>query len=601
MYLKFKSGIAIRRAIFASALALAGAASAFETNLTAPGAPEGLEDRLRGASAVLGAQNRGLTTSHELLAAAQSDYHTMVQVLYDEGYFSPVVNIKLNGQEAATIPPLDVPATVNSIDITVDVGAQYKFGTAEIEPVAPGTELPESYAAGQTATTGAIRDAASAGVSGWRDVGYAKAEVGPQKITANHIEQRLDSHLTMNPGPKLRFGKLTIEGDTEVREKSIHKIMGFPTGEVYDPEELQKSATRLRRTGTFTSVNIKEADDPNPDGTLDFVATLEDMPPRRISFGGSVSSSQGIDVSLIWIHRNVMKRAARLRFEATVRNIGGTEDIDGRIGVRLEQPDALGPDDSMFYVAEIERLNRTNYSVTRGTFGLGVRRTFSDTLYGELSALLNYSKANDAFGDGRQFRYLYLPLKMEWDLRDNAVNSTRGFYLNARVMPFVGLTDTKSGVQLKADARTYHPLGERIVLAGRLQLGSVIGPDQSEVTPELLFFSGGAGSVRGQPYESLGLSVPSSTDLAGGKSYLAASIEVRGKITEKLGLVGFYDYGTVDSESYITSSAVSHAGAGIGVRYDLGGFGPLRFDLAYPVEGSTSDGLQFYIGIGQAF
>ena len=41
-------------------------------------------------------------------------------------------------------------------------------------------------------------------------------------------------------------------------------------------------------------------------------------------------------------------------------------------------------------------------------------------------------------------------------------------------------------------------------------------------------------------------------------------------------------------------------GAGLGLRYDTG-FGPIRFDVATPVAGDTGDGVQIYIGIGQAF
>lgn len=51
----------------------------------------------------------------------------------------------------------------------------------------------------------------------------------------------------------------------------------------------------------------------------------------------------------------------------------------------------------------------------------------------------------------------------------------------------------------------------------------------------------------------------------------------------------------------MTEDSPYHSGAGLGVRYDLGGLGPLRLDLALPVDGDTGDGLQFYLGIGQAF
>ncbi len=591
--------IAAITGLLGAALLSATQALGFEPSLTAPGAPDGLEDRLRTASAVMNAPAQGLDGSHELLAAAQADYGTMVQILYDQGYFSPVVNILVDGREAATIPPLDVPATINSIAVTVEVGPQFRFGTAEVAPQAEGTEIPDSFAPGQTATTGAIRDAASAGVTGWRNVGYPKAAVGDQDIKVNHIENRLNARLALDPGPKLKFGTLRFEGDTRVRDQSLRDIAGFPQGEVYDPEVVQQVGTRLRRTGTFSSVVVSEADIPNPDGTLDFTATLEDMPKRRFSFGLELSSSEGMDLSFTWMHRNLFQRAARLRFESSIRNIGGTEDIDGRLGVRIDQPDALGPDDNMLYVAELERLNRTHYNVTRGFFGLGARRTFSEELYAELTLLFNYSKADDAFGTGRQFRYLYLPLRLEWDERDNPVNARRGYYVDSQIMPFFGFGSTDSGVHVRADARAYFPLGSRLTAAGRLQVGSIMGASQQDVTPELLFFSGGAGTVRGQPYESLGIPVGSA--VAGGRSFLGASVELRGQINDKLSLVGFYDFGAVDSGGLIDGDSASHSGAGLGVRYDLGGFGPLRLDLALPVDGTTGDGLQFYIGIGQAF
>ncbi|MFP3656143.1 BamA/TamA family outer membrane protein, partial [Burkholderia sp. SIMBA_052] len=88
---------------------------------------------------------------------------------------------------------------------------------------------------------------------------------------------------------------------------------------------------------------------------------------------------------------------------------------------------------------------------------------------------------------------------------------------------------------------------------------------------------------------------------AGGRGYLALSGEVRGRITDTISLVGFYDAGFVDQDSFVSGDSEFHAGAGLGVRYNVTGIGPIRLDLAMPVSGDTEDGLQFYIGIGQAF
>ncbi len=574
---------------------------ALETTLTAPGAPKEVVERLKETSSVATAEDRGLDTPLEILSAALSDYRTLVQILYDEGYFSPVVSIKLDGQEAAEMSSLTVPNQINRAVITVETGPTFKFGTAIVQPLAPDTVLPEEFATGKLATTGAIQQAASAGVQAWRDAGHAKASVAGQRVIARHAQARLDAEIDLDPDRRLTFGQMFIKGDTDVRHRSIEKIAGFPSGEVYSPAKIQKVGTRLRRTGTFNVVSLQEREKPNPDGTLDFDATFEDLPKRRLTFGVELASRDGVDVTATWTHRNVFRRAERLRFEAALRNIGGAEDLDGRIGLRLDQPDRLGPDDNTFWSALLERRNTDNYNVTVASLAYGARRTFSDQLYAEASAGFQWSNADDAYGDGRKFRYFILPFRSEWDQRDSKVSATKGFYLDSQVMPFVGLSGTDTGIRLFFDGRAYTSLGTggRLVLAGRVQLGSVIGPPPDGVTPDFLFFSGGAGTVRGQPFESLG--IPVGTGVAGGKSFLGFSGEVRGKITDTLSLVGFYDYGIVDTSSFVGTGAEDHAGAGLGVRYDLGGFGPLRFDLAVPVQGDTGDGLQFYIGIGQAF
>ncbi|MEP3329880.1 BamA/TamA family outer membrane protein [Sedimentitalea sp.] len=596
---RWRTGLS--RTLLAACVTLApGLAVALTTNLTAPGASDELVDRLTAASSIMNAETNGLDTSQELVAASLSDYTTLIQILYDEGYFSPVINILVNGREAADIPVLDPPSTVNSVAISVQTGRAFTFGKAQVAPLSPGTEIPQGFAKGQTATTGAIRDAASAGVLSWRSAGYAKAQVGQQRIVANNSQAVLDADITLAPGPKLRFGKLAIPQDSTVNPEAISKIAGFPSGEVYDPEKVQKVSTRLRRTGSFSSVTLDEAETPNADGTLDFEAVVIDQVPRRFSFGASLSSSQGMELSGSWMHRNLFGNAERFQIQGTVSNIGGQEDIDGGISIRLDQPAKLGPDDSIFYLAQLGTDNQEHYQLTRFYLGGGVRRVFSDTLYAELGVNAGISRADDVFGE-RDFYMMTFPLRVNWDRRDSKVSATKGFFLDSFVTPYLGFSDTESGLSGYFDARGYLSLtsSASIVLAGRVQLGTLIGPSLQDVSPEFLFYSGGAGTVRGQPYQSLG--VPANGGISGGRSLLGVSAEVRGRITESISLVGFFDIAAVGEDQFVTSGSPYQSGAGLGVRYDLGGLGPLRLDLALPVEGTTGDGLQFYLGIGQAF
>ncbi|MEO5619563.1 MAG: BamA/TamA family outer membrane protein, partial [Cypionkella sp.] len=71
------------------------------------------------------------------------------------------------------------------------------------------------------------------------------------------------------------------------------------------------------------------------------------------------------------------------------------------------------------------------------------------------------------------------------------------------------------------------------------------------------------------------------------------------KVSDSLGFVGFFDYGRVDATEFFTNGSW-HSGAGVGVRYATP-VGPIRLDVAMPVGGKTGDGVQLYVGLGQAF
>ncbi len=576
-------------------------ALALETALTAPDAPDDLTARLRAGSLTLSAEARGLKTPQEILAAARSDYRTLVAILYDAGRYSPVVYIRVDGREAADIAPLESPTRVDRIEITVQAGPLFRLGRAEIAPLAPGTELPEGFATGAPAPTGILQAAASASIARWRDIGHAKARVSAQNIVANHRDAILDVQIRIVPGPELRFGQATISGNKAVRTEAIARIAGFPTGEVFSPDAARKVARRLRRTGAFSSISLREAETANPDGSLDFGISVAEAPPRRIEAGAEYSSRQGVDLSLKWTHRNLFGGAERLHLDIRARNLGGTEPIDGQFNARLDRPGMFGPDNDLFYIGGLEKLNEEHFDMFRSNAGVGIRRVFSDVLFGEIGVSAARNRANDAFGAGRDFRLLLVPARLEWDRRDNPLDATKGFYLNVDATAFSGLKNTESGLYGLIDGRGYLGFGARrgLVLAGRVQLGSVLGAGISGISPDLLFYSGGSGSVRGQPYQSLG--IPVGTGIAGGRSFLNLSGELRARVSDKISLVGFYDFGTVDASRFVNRNSPSHSGAGLGLRYDIAGIGALRLDIARPTSGTTSAGTQIYLGIGQAF
>ncbi|MCV2867283.1 autotransporter assembly complex protein TamA [Defluviimonas sp. WL0002] len=578
----------------------AGALEQFE--FLTPAADDTLRDDLRSASLLLRLHEDGRGDAAEILAAAREDYARLTGALYAEGYYGGVIHITLDGAEASEIAPLDVPDRIAAAVIRVDPGPRFHFGAARMRPYAKGTKLPPDYRDTRPAYSTAIAEAAEAGVDGWRAIGHAKARVSGEEIVADHDSRTLDALILLEPGPKLRFGRLSIDGQERMRTDRMYEIAGFPEGEVFDPEALQRVVTRLRRTDVFRAVSATEADQPNPDGTLDVAISVAEDLPRRFGFGAELSSSEGIALSGFWLHRNLFGGAERLRFDGEVENIAGDTNATGyRLAARFERPATFTPDTSFFVTAEAERYNLVDLTIDGYAVGAGFSHIFSPELSGEASLEYAYARS-DVLGITSEFKQLALPVSIEWDRRDSKLDATSGFYLNAGTTPFLGFGTTGSGAQIKADARIYRGFGtdDRVVLAGRGQIGAVLGPSLAETPPDYLFFSGGGGTVRGQPYQSLGVTqtVGPDTYETGGQSFAALSAEIRARVNETFSVVGFYDAGFVGAEGF--DDGQWHSGAGLGVRYNTG-LGPIRFDVALPVSGDTGDGVQLYIGIGQAF
>lgn len=570
-----------------------------------PGASEDLQTDLRNASLLLETSRDQAVNAQDLFAAARADYGRLLGALYARGHYSGVIRVLIDGREAASIAPLDAPSQINTIVVIVEPGPAFTFSQTRIAPLAQGTVLPRGFAPGAIAASGILREAVGAGIDGWRATGHAKAAVASQDLSADHGSSTLSAKIQLDPGPRLTFGKLKITGQDRMRQGRIRKIAGLPEGQVFDPRDLSKAVERLRRTGIFSSVTLTEDEVITAPGQLGITLAVSEEKLRRYSFGAEIASFDGLNLNGTWLHRNLLGGGERLEIKGNITNIGAqASGIDYALGLRLDRPATLSPDTTASFHFDIARLDEQDFNANTLTTGIGFSRVFSEQLSARLGLDYEFSDGTDAAGDFR-YRNLSLPIGAIWDKRDSKTDATKGFYLEAEAKPFYGFGTTDSGARLTFDGRAYRSFGDSsgVVLAGRLQGGAILGSSLLGTPRDFLFYSGGGGTVRGQPYQSLGINVLRSglTDIqTGGTFFLAASAEIRAKVTDKIGVVGFVDVGQVSIGGFNDSTTDWHAGAGLGLRYATG-FGPIRLDVATPVGGSTGKGVQIYVGIGQAF
>lgn len=602
-----RNGMRVRMAVAAAMLSLAApqAQALDRLDIVVAGGSEDLTEAVREASMVRSLQAQGQTDPQDLLAAARSDYARILAALYARGYYSVDISIRIDGREAAAIPALEAPRAISAIRVDVDPGPVFRFGQAGVAPLAPGTKLPGSFQRGAVAESGAVRTAVDVAIAAWREAGHAKAFVAADEVLADHAAQRIDAEVRLDPGPRLRFGRMEIVGAERMRERRIRKIAGLPEGETFSETELRRAETRLRRTGIFASVALTEDDAITAPDLLGTTATVVEQKPRRYSLGVEIASLDGVSLSASWLHRNLLGGGERLAVKGDVSNIGsGQSGIDYGLEVTLDRPATLSPDTTAGLIFSYSHEDEIDYALDAFSFGLRFSHVLSDRLTARVG--LTYDTLDGRDPGGRfSFRNLSLPIGVTWDKRDVANNPTTGFYLDATAKPFAGFGTTGSGLRATVDARGFRSLGEpgRLVFAARVQAGAVLGSGLLETPRDDLFLSGGGGTVRGQPYRSLGVAVTRGFGpqfLIGGRYFLAGSLELRAKVSDRLGVVGFVDWGSIGIDGFSGALSESHAGAGLGLRYDTG-LGPIRFDVAAPVSGTTGDGVQFYVGLGQSF
>ena len=587
----------------------------YEVELTVTGENDEVLEAVRAASALWTDRAEPASGKAGLIAKARGDYRRILGALYNLGYYGPLISIELAGEEAADVTlavplPQQVP-----VQVTVTPGDRFRFGVAELvnaprwddEEGAFVGETPAElgFASGEPAEAVAVAAASELAVERWRELSYAKAAEASREIIADHARNELDATVVIEPGRPAVYGPVAVEGSESVEADFIAYMADLEPGSRFDPDEIAEAQARLVRLGVFNAVTVEEGEEIGPDNRLPMLVRVEDRLPRSFGIGATVSTIEGLGVEGFWLHRNLFGRAEQLRFDAEVSRIGakGAGELTYQLGVTFTKPGVINPDTSFFASLIGRQEDLETYFERAVTLSFGLSREFGTEFTGEVAFEITRSSVeDDVFGE-RDFLILGPVARGAWDRRDDEVDPTEGFYLAAQVGPFYETEFGNVAARGTVEGRLYAALDaeDRFVLAGRAQLGSYVGPDAAESPPGRLFFAGGGGSIRGYAYRSIGVETPLGDEDVGGRSLVETSGEIRARVSERFGVVGFVDGGYVAETSTFGGEYDWRFGAGLGVRYYTG-FGPLRVDVAAPLNPRDEDSaVALYIGIGQAF
>ncbi len=139
----------------------------------------------------------------------------------------------------------------------------------------------------------------------------------------------------------------------------------------------------------FRAMNFEEAEKIEADGSLPMTLNVQERKPRRFGFGAEYSTLDGFGVTGYWMHRNLFGRGERLRFDAKVSGVGGSQDnsfdpanFTYTLGTSFTKPGVYTPDTDFVAALDAKREVLDAYTETSINAKTGFTQIFSDELSG---------------------------------------------------------------------------------------------------------------------------------------------------------------------------------------------------------------------------
>ena len=488
------------------------------------------------------------------------------ELLATEGYFSPTIS-----QEAGDPPIVRVEPGKRTLVVSLDI--RFKGEISEDSRFEPSVERfrrrwglkegepfrEEDWAEAKESLLRRVQANHFAGAR----ITESLAEIDPERAEA-HLKIEIDS------GPAYVLGTPRVEGLIDYPPELLDRYKLPASGEAYSLTRLQDFQSALQRTPYFSYVEVS-ADLEQAEGKVAPLSIrLQEAKPRRFGAGIGYSTNTGGRLDLSFRDANFFHRAwvlnSGLRLEKKQRAVFADVFLP---------PDMAGRQDSFGGIVETSHLN--HLLIRRQALGVArlARR-------GDIEQRLGLSVQREASqADGAEIsRKRALALDWQWTRRklNNLIDPREGHILSLRLSGASRMLLSDSNfIRSWARLGLWMPLGSRRdVLSLKAEGGYTFAKSRRDVPQEFLFRTGGAQSVRGYDYLSLGVKEGEAT--VGGRYLLNGSAEYTHWFpSSSWGAAAFVDVGNAGD---LLSEMRPRVGSGLGARWKSPA-GPLALDLAY--------------------
>ena len=479
-----------------------------------------------------------------------------------------------------------------SITIEIDEGLKYDVGKVAIEGelIKPAEELLKKTKIGKEKAFNreAVREDALTLRNLYTNEGYAYPEVKPRTNEDNET-QLVDVTYVISKGPKVRFERINIVGNTSTRDKVIRRELKVIEGEYFSGRGIRRSTQNLHRLGFFEDVQIQTRKGSEEDLMI-LDVEVKERPTGSFSLGAGYSSEDKMFGVFEISQNNLFGRGQKIQASVKMGATSTRFDIRFTEPWFLDKPISAGVD---LYMRTLEYNDYTRDSwggalrfgfplrideFTRGS----VRYAYDDTDLSDVS-----KDAAFAIRDSRGRNVTSgMTFAVTRDSRDRPFLTSRGSH-NSISFEYTG--DVFSGDvymnKYEATSSWYFPLFWNTVFLVRGTWGLVEKRSGGSLPVYQKFRIGGINTVRGFEFGDISPIDPESNDRIGGEKMMYYNVEYRFPLVKEQGVIGlvFFDAGNVLTKDEDWTFDGIRTSAGAGVRW-YSPIGPIRLEYGFNLD-----------------
>ena len=477
---------------------------------------------------------------------------------------------------------------------TIDRGPRVKLRRVEVRIAPEGAPDPalqrladrRPFAPGDGLNQRAYDDYKQSVLALARQRGYFDGRFAAARIDVYPEALAADVTIDYAAGTRYRFGPVEFD-QAVVRDRTARAFIEFAPGDPYDADRINDLYTSLLVSGFFEGVEIRTTPRPPPDGDVVVTVVLSPGRPRTWTTGLGFATDTGPKARMGFLHQRLNERGHQFEASAEWSSvIGGVsasyrvpagnpreEWLSFDIGYQYEDTDDNSSDQFRVGVKRIKR----------------VWRDWVDTRF------INYRREQFTAGADAGTSNLVLPgisLTTQPRVVPSRPRSGQRLFVQLSGTDELLGSDT-AFLQLEGRGRVILPLWPTARLLARAEAGVTLREDFDQLPFSVRFFAGGDDSVRGYDYKTLG-PTDASGQVVGGAGKFAGSVEIDQRVLANWSVAAFVDTGNAFDD---WGSVSLKTGVGGGVRW-YSPLGPIRFDVAVPLDRDAPDSFRVHITLG---